>query len=37
MLLGRDQLGAGGEGDTGELAAFGADDGLPAAGRWLVD
>jgi hypothetical protein len=29
MRLGRDQLGAGGEGDAGELAAFGADDVLP--------
>jgi len=32
--LRRDQLGAGGKGDAGELAAFGAgDDDLPVAGR----
>jgi hypothetical protein len=28
-----DQLGAGGKGDAGELAAFGADDGLPVAAQ----
>jgi hypothetical protein len=29
VCLGRDQLGAGGKGDAGELAAFGADGALP--------
>jgi hypothetical protein len=29
VCLGRDQLGAGGKGDAGKLAAFGADGALP--------
>ena len=33
MLLGGDQLGARGEGNSGKLAAFVADDGLPLIGR----